>query len=207
MPGNALAGALTDSSLLAADERPGDLLLSGRGLGDDATFVDRAGTAAYQAGAADYAGMNFRIGTDGARQGQSHLAGVDFNYPLRGNSKYYARKSGVTGVHEATPGSIGGTFALSGYPTTINGLQFSFRDSNMDRSLVAGNFDFKAPTNLKLDFENLKFTCTGAMESVTLLDSNGRKPLDYWHAELTPLTLDSSAVRPIRVIRRSATRS
>ena len=176
MPGNALAGALADSSLIAADERPGDLLLSGRGLGDDPTFVDRAGTAAYQSGAADYAGINFRVGTDGAVQGSSYLAGAGFNYPLRGNAKYYARKSGVSGVHEATPGSISGTFRAQRLSRPrINGLQFSFLDSAMKRSLVTGSFDFGAPTNLKLDFENLNFTCNGGLESVTLPPSNGRE--------------------------------
>ena len=106
MPGTFLRGDVTASDNAI---RPAVLLFTGFGDAADPNYIERPGTSAYNDGFANYAGVNFRA----PLEGRSYLAGRDTGvYPLVPEAKYYARFSGVSGLHQAS--SFPSSMKLSG---------------------------------------------------------------------------------------------
>ena len=76
--GHVLAGGATLPASVSHDERPSALLFSGFGAPGDPARVERPRDARYAEGFADYAGINFRVGTDAAFSGQSNIGSSQF---------------------------------------------------------------------------------------------------------------------------------
>lgn len=186
MPGSALRGDQTALSFL---HRPGVLLGSGV---DTATQTDleRFGTTAYLEGGGDYAGLNFRVGADGAFQAESVLGGEPTGaYPLSARAKYYVRRGGVSGIHEAVFGAFPSTAKIYGYDFTFSNYGVSYLDSLNWDSRTEGSVAIVAPSDFVLNFEELKFTCLGALDSAKVPAGEGDKVLAFWQADFTPLAI------------------
>jgi hypothetical protein len=178
-----------DQSAMPTIDRAGVLLLSGA-LPADLTQVERPGTPDYLKGFADYAGLNFRVGTDGAMQAESVLAGKATGlYNLTGRSKYYARWSGVSGIHEAVPGSFPSQLTLYGYDFTFSNYGLSYLSSQNEESRTEGHVHIKSPSNFDQNFKELMFSCVGALESAKVpSDEAGLyKLLEYWNGDFITL--------------------
>ncbi len=186
MAGSFLRGSDSTLNLL---HRPGVLLLTGVGHGNPAE-VERPGQAAYQAGLGNYPGLNFRVGTDGAKNGESVLGGKPTGqYPLRGRAKYYVRKAGVSGIHEAVFGAFPPTAQIYGYDFQFSNFGLSFLDSRNVDSRTQGSVKIKPPSDFTLAFEELKFTCLGALDDAKVAPGQENKVLAFWQADFTPLTM------------------
>lgn len=205
------AGALIAGHHLAAAEplpnipdasRAVAMLFTGYQSPGDAALIERPGTAdtsAYDAGLADYPGLNFRCGADGAVSGISRLAHKNIGpYALSGFSKYYTRRGGLSGIHQSVLGSITGSPNFYGFGITLESLRLSFLDSRNQESKTNGSLRIPNPPDaapnpgvtpgFDLDFSRLKFTCAGQLESATLGDT-AEKTLFYWGVRIKPHTL------------------
>lgn len=192
MAGTFLRG---DQNPLSDEDGPGVLLLSGF---DPATLTipERPGGSSYEAGLADYAGVNFRC-DGGTSQGLSTLQDSAFGpYSLTTRSKYYARWGGVTGIHEAPAGGFPGTAVLGGYPFAFDSFAFSFLSTEMEESRAGGTLSIDAPVDEDFEFSGLRFTCLGMLDSFDLDIPPGddSKTFAYWDAPVTPYTAEFVAV-------------
>ncbi len=186
MAGSFLRG---DDTTLNALLRPGVLLFTGV-RPDDPGQVERPGQPAYQVGLGDYPGLNFRVGTDGAKNGESVLGGKPTGtYPLRGRAKYYVRKAGVSGIHEAVFGAFPPTAQIYGYDFQFSNFGLSFLDSRNVDSRTQGSVKIKPPSDFTLAFEELRFTCLGALDDAKVVPGQENKVLAFWQADFTPLTM------------------
>jgi len=188
-PGFALRG---DQTTLAASDRPGVLLHTGSStLPADGLYPpERPGTAAYTAGAASYGGFNFAIPADGALLASCRLGDQLFvNKPLRACCKYYARSSGISGLHQVLRGSIAGTFVVDGFNLQIDRYRLSFLgNENMD-SGINGVLTVGGYSRFSQDFEKLYLNCFGRMSRLEMPAVTVKKNLFYWNAEIRPLTV------------------
>jgi hypothetical protein len=144
---------------------------------------------AYQQGLADYAGINFRVGVHAAKRGESVLGGKATGlYDLTARAKYYVQRAGVSGVHEAINGSFPTETTIYGHPMqfTTFGLSFLGSDPEGLPSRTAGSADLIYPSNIRQDFEELQFSCLGALKSAKLPAGQGGlvKVLEYWQAPI-----------------------
>ncbi len=186
MAGTFLRG---DQNALGDNDGPGVLLLSGFDPANLAT-AERPQTTPYETGLADYAGINFRA-TSGTSDGQSTLQGDPYGpYDLTTRSKYYIRKSGVTGIHEAPNGTFPGTATVGGYMFSLTTFGFSFLSNDMEDSRTSGSLDLPDPTDFTLAFTNLRLSCLGALEGfdITGAGTVDSKEFDFWNALFTPYT-------------------
>lgn len=185
MPGSFLRG---DQATLNVLHRAGILLFSGVGNADP-SVVERFGQTAYEAGLGDYAGLNFRVGVNGAKQARSVLGGEPAGpYPLRGRDKYYVRLGGVSGIHEAVLGSFNAA-KIYGYDFKFTNYGLSYLDSLNWESRTEGAVIVKAPSDFSLRFEELKFTCLGALDTAKVPAGEGDKVLVFWQADFKPLAI------------------
>lgn len=185
MPGSFLRGDQTTLNVL---HRAGILLLTGVG-NPDPSVVERFGQPAYEDGKGDYAGLNFRVVSDGAKQARSVLGGEAAGpYPLRGRDKYYVRLGGVSGIHEAVFGSFDAA-KIYGYDFKFTNYGLSYLDSLNWESRTEGAVIVKAPSDFSLRFEELKFTCLGALDSAKVPAGEGDKVLVFWQADFKPLAI------------------
>ncbi len=188
MAGTFLRG---DKNALADEDGASVLLLSGFDPNELST-AERPLTNQYKVGHADYAGVNFRT-ADGSYSGQSNLQGTPYGaYPLTTRSKYYARRSGVSGIHEATPGGFPGTATLAGYPFHFTKFGLTFLSNEQEDSRTAGDIDLPAPTDFTLPFTDLRLSGVGALESVSVTGAGAvdSKTFAFWNAPFTPFTCD-----------------
>lgn len=193
-PGIFLRG--DQAATLAAEDRPATLLYTGVGQ-TDRTQLDRYDTPAYAAGFGDYAGLNFRArtGTVPPGRGASTLAGRPTGeYPLTGRSKYYARPGGVSGIHEAI--SFPGRLELYGYQVNFNNFGLSYLDSENIDSRTQGFIPLPSPSRFTNEFEELTFTCLGALKDAKVPASSTNKPLEYWDGKFDPLAIKFASDTP-----------
>ncbi|MFO1502037.1 MAG: hypothetical protein U1G07_27305 [Verrucomicrobiota bacterium] len=188
MAGNCLGGEAGRS--MRNEERPGGLLLSGLGRPGDDNYEERPETTSYDTeGAADYAGINFRVDSDGAQKGASRLTGQPTgDYPLTHYSKYYARPAGVSGVHDALmfPGAI----RLYDFDTRLTAYSLSFLDSRNVDSRTAGEMDVPYPCAFTQEFERLRFGCRGQLQEAQVAEAGrGEKLLEYWTTAFRSLVI------------------
>ncbi len=149
------------------------------------SYFERPGQSNYLVGAANYAGLNFRLPANG----RSFLAGQDTGtYPLT-DSKYYVRAGGVSGKHQALTFPSG--LMLYGYQFTFLYYRLSFLDSENWESRTDGAISFPTqPAGFTQEFQRMKFTCRGALDSAEVPPNSGSKHLNYWTADFTPQSIE-----------------
>ena len=180
MPGTFLRG---DQNLLPADHGPVTILFTGFAVGGP-PLVERPGHAFYQNGQADYAGMNFRCRFDKAHTANSTIAGQPVSgWFLTGHSKYYVRPSGVTGIHEAVPGTFPRTLNLYGYAFTFSRYGLSYLDNLNWDSRTDGAIYLPYPSDFTQRLNDLRFKCLGEPDSAGVPQGDGFKMLQYWLAD------------------------
>lgn len=194
MAGTFLRG---DKNALSDEDGASVLLLSGF---DPANLAnpERPSTSQYLAGQADYPGVNFRCSTGGSFNAQSRISGTVVGpYALTSRSKYYARQSGVTGIHESPTGP--GGLIVSGYIFNINTFGFSFLSNEMEDSRTAGNVDLPLPTDFTLDFDEMSISCLGVLENLklsTATSATDAKEFNSWNALFTAHTASFEPSNP-----------
>lgn len=195
-----------DSSLSGTDEDTRNPCLIGySGFlydGSNLPAWERPGTPAYALGRAFYAGLNLRL--DGAfspadlaaglgcqqstATATSVIAGAVYGtYPLKRQSRYYLRPSGVSGVHEefrsatTTPASLP---SLYGYAFRLDAFGFALADSRLTDSLIKGQITTPRPTNLSLELERMQLDCSGDVTQAGLGNGASTATLSYWKAPI-----------------------
>jgi|GEM_PF-2291070 len=186
-PGYAMPGASAFGGRAALA-----LLLTGRGQPGNAGYVETPGTPEYEAGLADYAGMNLRI-SQNVGTTCTQLPGGAANpvtYPLKPCSKYVIRAGGITGRHEASAGALG-LVSLWGFQTQFHEIAATFVDSNIADSLSRAGLhvgDGSGPADFDLELDHVKFGGTGELRSAEIAPSSPPVSLAYWGVDIQPLT-------------------
>jgi hypothetical protein len=197
MPGCFLRGDQAPPSLPngPAHDAPGVLLLTGVAPGNLAT-LERPETTAYNAPdvAGDYAGMNFVVGPGvPPKKGESYLAAKQNGpYDLRSRCKYYARFWGVSGIHEAEPGTFDPKAQLAGYSFNINHFSLSFLGSQNEESRTEGYITLPWPAECVQKFKELTFLCNGALDKAIPPPGEATltNELKYWHGDFITLGIE-----------------
>ena len=173
---------------------PPVMLLSG--LSPDVSMdLHLPGTQAYLAGAGDYAGANFRLDDGDILFGRSRLSGFDTGiYPLTERSKYYARHSGITGIHAPEAGAVEGDADIFGYDLTIDHMELAFLSNEVVAAVTPGSLTLPYPAGFSLGFESLRFSCRGSLEGAVLRPEDEEKRLQYWDADIRILVTGFRAV-------------
>lgn len=213
MPGNfltprSLAVSPAVAALVEPRDLPGILLLTGvdavsgnavaRALGsvtnkqDDLLVV---GTAGYFSGAGDYAGMNYtptnKLGGALDPRAISRLAGQETQFDPSPREKFYLRRSGVTGIHEAA--SAVTLNDIYGYEFSVSNLTLSFLGSQNEASGLTGDIVLPYPANFTYRMEGITLRCNGHFEGAPRSPSGLVINLDYWN---TPLVVNGIAFEP-----------
>ncbi len=176
--GHFLAGG---QNSLPVDQAPLEISLLGRMPGALGTS-ERPGTPAYDAGLADYPGLNLRA--TAGQQGLSYLCGLPAGfgpYDLKPRSKYYTRNSGVSGIHDAVNGTFPTGATLFGYNFTFSNYGLSFLSNENVISRTNGAIVVPAPSNFQQQLEKISFTCRGSIKEAKVPAADGQKELDYWN--------------------------
>jgi hypothetical protein len=192
MAGHALRG---DQSTLSIAHRPAALLYTGVAA-TNLSYLERpdaAGTtnqAGYQLGFADYAGVNVAVQADVVRHGRSVLAGTPTgDYQLRPHSKYYARRGGVSGIHDAISNTFPASLTLYGYQFDFANFGLSCLDNQMHDSLIDGLIEVPYPSQFQQEFAGLRLNCLGAVENAPMPEPSLARPLAYWNGAFDALAL------------------
>ncbi len=171
------------------DRRPGVILLSGANpaTGD---VTERPGNfGSYWLGHADYAGMNFRAGpsnsiTASGLLGQSTLGGGQYGpYDLKGRSKYYVRRSGISGIHDKVQ-TAPQLVLINGYQFTFLNFGLAFLSNENVDSRTEGSLYLPYPTDATIAFERLMFLCNGALDKADVQNGPQSIVAKYWEAPL-----------------------
>ena len=157
---------------------PARYLLSGV-RPDQAYALEHPGTAAYEIGLGDYAGANFRH-FEGL-EAVSHVGGVDIAaYPLTDRAKYYARRSGVSGIHESALGPT--QLPAYGYDITLTSFGLSYLGNTAHDSRIDGTLFLPHPSAFSQAFARLMLSCCGNLEDGQIDPADNQKQLAYWSA-------------------------
>jgi hypothetical protein len=174
---------------LTPDQAPSVISLQGRVPSALAT-TEKPGTAAYDAGLADYPGLNYRVSE--GQQGLSYLCGIPVGFGpfnLKTRSKYYARYSGVSGIHDAVNGTFPSNATLFGYNFSFSNYGLSFLSNLNVISRTNGAIVLPAPSNFQLPMEKISFTCRGSIKEAKVPGSATSGELDYWNVDFRPLAI------------------
>lgn len=185
-PGHFLRG---DQYAGPADDAPAVVHLTGV---DPRTLApsERPHTAAYQDGTADYAGLNFRAEEAERMLASSCIAGSDYGpYELKPRSKYYARWSGVSGIHDADESSIPTNARLWGYDFRFVTFGTGYLSNTNVVSRIRGEVGVPFPADTGFPFEQMALSTTGALTAGPLANGPLAGSLDYWNAAYTAHTL------------------
>ena len=186
MPGAFIRG---DKNPLPSQHGPVTILYTGVAV-SNLTVLERPAQAGYLNGFADYAGLNFRCLADKAHAAKSTIAGKPgIGWQLTGRSKYYIRYAGVSGIHEAFPGTFPTSLTLYGYRFTFTNYGLSYLDSNNKESRTDGTIYLPYPSDFTQAMDNMKFNCMGAPESADVPRGDGFKMLKYWLADFETHTI------------------
>jgi len=185
MGGIFLNGAVNTTGKAA--DGPGIMLLTGVDSISGAA-TERPQSSAYLAGRANYAGYNVNLGADDASasgiNGASTLTGQQYGpYPLKHRSKYYVRSAGVSGIHDKVA-SAPQTLPLFGYQVSLTNFGLSFLDNGVRDSRVNGRLSVPAPSDIFVNFSEMKFFCNGALDKAKVAASTPPQTLAYWHAPI-----------------------
>ena len=192
--GNVAAGAFcmagtflrADQTALGDSQRATVILFSGFGDASNPSYFERPALSSYNDGFANYPGLNFRAPAQGYSYVGQHNIGP---YGLSSVSKYYVRFGGVNGIHQA--GAPLGTLPLYGYHFTFSDYGLSYLDGQNWESVTTGAISFPPqPAGFTQEFDRMKLTCRGDLESAKVPTGSGSKHLAYWNADFTPQSLD-----------------
>ena len=186
MPGSFLPGNV---NLANADHAPATILFTGINA-TNLTQIERPLASSYDDGYADYAGLNFRCGSDGAHWANSMIGGrTNISWPLTGRSKYYVRYSGVSGIHEALTFPSTNLY-IYGYKFHFSNYGLSYLDSQVDESRTYGDVTIPPPSMHVQNFDELMFNCLGALTTAKVPSNDGGHKLDYWQADFFTLAIN-----------------
>ena len=186
MPGNFIRG---DQNTLAAAQRPTTILYTGFQASNPGV-VERPLSTGYSQGLADYAGLNFRAVADNLHSAASTIAGqTGISWKLDYRSKYYVRYGGVSGIHEAVPGTFPASLTLWGYAFTFTSYGLSYLDSQNKDSVTDGAINLPSPAAFVQGFDNMRFSCLGAPLGSDLPEGDGYKVMAYWLADFKTLSM------------------
>lgn len=147
-------------------------------------------TPDYRQGVGYYAGANFVVLAGSPDEGASRIADMpaDSPYTLQEDvSKYYVRRSGLSGRQVAEAGTFTSVAELYGYGFTFSRFQLTFLSNENHDSWVNGSVDVPYPSQFTQNFEELRLACNGALESAAIdPNDNGEKDLRYWDGKFTP---------------------
>lgn len=182
------------SAHLAEADQPGALLNTGYGAeGAAEPPLERPFTEGYAAGLANYPGFNFRLAQDGGATAVSYIAGQRVpsagTYPVKANSKYYFRRAGVSGRHQAVTGQFPRDLLLYGFKTSLDGFRLSYLDNIVQRSATDGGIEVPFPSDFVQEFAELRLRCNGQLLDA-LIKGESRHRLAYWLAPFRALTLE-----------------
>ncbi|HCN79112.1 MAG TPA: hypothetical protein DIT13_18255 [Verrucomicrobiales bacterium] len=165
-------------------------------------------TRAYLEGRGLYAGLNFTVTSGAEVVGEIRVADMTsgIELPLRPQvSKYYARRSGVSGRHvaQAAPDAL----TLYGYPFGFTKMEMAFLSNSMDGvaepSRVNGEVQVpkvkeQTETEFTQKFTGLKIACLGALGGAEI-DPTDRsaKPLSYWNGSISPKAIQFVPENPL----------
>ena len=153
--------------------------------------MEAPGSTAYTGNTlrADYAGINLRVENEVAGfQGHSIISGVPAgSYPLKTHCRYYARKSGVTGIHDAEGGPT--NVSLYGFDATLENYGFAFRDCRVTDSVTDGELSVPYPSEFVMPLANLRFSASGRPLGADLPATLPAVTLGYWQTEVVPTGL------------------
>ena len=170
------------------DLGPAEILLSGT-IASGSGEMERPSTSNYADGFADYAGLNMRVKMSEQPKAHSVIGGVESSdWLLTERSKYYVRWSGVSGIHEAQPGTFPSTMKIYDYDFGFSNYGLSYLSGVPEESRINGNVVVKHPCDISMDFENLMLNCVGELGEAEL-DNSPSKHLVYWDAKIQPLSL------------------
>jgi hypothetical protein len=176
---------------VAGDLGPGVITLAGFNPANPGLPV-YAETADYRDGAGVWPGATVTVGNAG-HVGASRLADQTSDYPYvlqQQVSKYYVRRSGVSGRHVAEEESFDPNLELYGYNFTLSRFQLTFLSNENEDSWINGVVVVPNPSDFKQSFEELALSCVGALEDAKIdPDDAGAKPLAYWNGSFTPLAM------------------
>jgi hypothetical protein len=170
---------------------PGSLLLAGYDPNNHESPVYPQ-TPRYRDGVGSYPGATL-VSDDKGAVGASRLAGMTGEYPyllMAGASKYYVRRSGVSGRHVAVEQSLQPGLVMYDYPFRLRRYQLTFLSNSNEDSWIDGSVEVPKPAGFEQSFVGLRLGCTGALEGAGI-DPNdrGAKPLAYWKGSFEPLSL------------------
>lgn len=144
-------------------------------------------TDAYQRGEALHPGMNLRVaGTAGVMTCDSFLGDAvePLSYPLSLCSRYYVRRGGISGVHEADPAAAAGApigmATVYGYPLTLDSYALTFLLNENLESGSSGSMTVPAPIDQTFAFEKLTFDCLGGPAEAAPPQQADQRTLAYW---------------------------
>jgi len=180
---------------VAGDLGPGVITLAGFDPNAPATPV-YAGSTDYRDGTGVWPGATMVVENSG-HVGASRIADQVSEYPyvLQDQvSKYYVRRSGISGRHVAEEESFDPDLVLYGYQFKLTRFQLTFLSNENERSWINGTVVVPYPSDFKQAFRELMLTCTGALDSAEIdPDDVGPKPLAYWKGSFTPLAMRFAA--------------
>jgi hypothetical protein len=191
MPGHHLRG---DQSGLSEDLGGAVLLLSGMPAGEAGRVErpdadDTENQSGYLEGRAEYAGVNIATARGGPQASRDLLSGLSTSFQLSPRSKYYARASGVSGIHEAAPGTDFENLRLYGYPTQLRNLSLAYLSNDNTDSRTEGEIAVPAPSRFVQEMEEIRFTCTGGLEEAVVPENDPERVLEYWRANFDTLSI------------------
>ena len=186
MPGSFLHGNV---NLANADHAPATILFTGINA-TNLTQIERPLAPNYADGYADYAGLNFRCGSDGAHWANSMIGGrPNISWPLTGRSKYCVRYSGVSGIHEALTFPSTNLY-IYGYKFHFSNYGLSYLDSQVGESRTYGDVTIPSPSDHVQKFDELMFNCLGALTTAKVPSNDGGHTLAYWGADFFTLAIN-----------------
>lgn len=154
---------------------------------------ERPGTAGYAQGGADYPGLNVRVSDQpGSINAISVLGGVQTpSYTMGNRSKYYVRRSGVTGIHDPASNPFPDPVLIYGYLFEFSNFALSFKSSEIRESRTIGSLYIPDPAasanGFTCDFNPLFFSCIGSLTTAELANGPFDHTLGYWNADITAL--------------------
>ncbi|MCX6857849.1 MAG: hypothetical protein NTV80_23430 [Verrucomicrobia bacterium] len=192
LPSHYLTARGSEVAGLSKKDRAAAVHLSGRGFGSGGTQVEYPHQAAYQTGAADYAGMNLRKAGQGLSASCRLGGGLPFSYPLLNESKLYLRSGGVSGMIQSSENIA---FPINGFDFSFDGMKLAFLDncvagSKLDGGVQIGGPAPSHPSNFNVTFQNLKLWSNGALNQGEVDPTQPSKNLAYWRTNLVPMSMN-----------------
>jgi hypothetical protein len=177
-----------DQTALADAQRATVILFSGFGDGSNPSYYERPGQTSYNAGYANYPGLNFRS----PALGESYIGHTNSGwYALDPGSKYYVRYGGVNGIHQAAQNAFPSSMKLYGYNFTFTDFGLSYLDGQNWDTVTTGAVSFPPqPAGFTQEFDKMKLACRGDLDSANVPAGSSAKHLAYWNADFTPQSID-----------------